>query len=59
MSAVGCANSLCGEGDLCWSGKTLCKPGQRFKYEADGIDAQKNAEAIKVSDWREEHFNIP
>jgi hypothetical protein len=57
--AVFCAPNACKNGDLCYAGENICKPGQRYKYDRGAPDwhetevARRNAGRIRRRGWRE------
>ena len=58
FGALVCVPNLCKEGDQCHKGKSLCKPGQKYKYSgavhwSELRIAQLNAQRIAKHGWNE------
>ena len=59
--AVVCTHTLCKNGDQCYLGKSICAPGQKFKYDGqeswfEATLAQKNAVRIRKQGWTDKEF---
>lgn len=59
--AVVCTHTLCKNGDQCYLGKSICNPGQKYKYDGqeawfEATLAKKNAIRIRRDGWTEKEF---
>jgi hypothetical protein len=64
--ALVCAKNLCTHGDQCHKGKSVCKVGQKYKYDGpanwyETSVARRNARRIKEKGWRDVEltYNCP
>jgi hypothetical protein len=58
VHAIVCAKTLCLNGDQCYLGKSICSPGQKYKYDEqeswfEATVAKKNSNRIKKDGWKE------
>ena len=61
IHAIRCTHTLCKNGDQCYLGKSICAPGQKYKYDGqeswfEATLAQKNAIRIRRDGWTEKEF---